>query len=313
MWSTSVFCLYSTMSNLSLSQRRALSLFPKITGWLSLLFSSLLVVIVLRDKKRRSLCYHRLMLGVSLADISASLWFGLSTWPIPRGSQTWALGNAATCRVQGFFVQCSVMSSFYNASLSIYFWLVIVKGWNEKKLKRIEWLLHAVPCCWALGTACMGLYLDVYDEALLWCWVSPEWQIFRWVAYYVPLWVMISIVIMSCTAIFRHVRRLELQTAKSRTLRLNSSSNEFSSDTRYQEMEEKAAAQPSFINEELNRSPNICPYRQSQRVKQVAQQCFLYAAAFFVNWGALTVRCPENSAWSCVFLRSKLSVFSNKF
>ena len=64
------------------------------------------------------------------------------------------------------------------------------------------------------------------------------------------------------------------------------------------EMEEMVAAQPSAINAETiyqgsdSRSSRRAIYRQSRRVKQVAQQCFLYAAAFYINWVALTVRTP---------------------
>ena len=278
------------------SLQRALALLPKITGGFSLVFSAFLAVHVLRDSAKRQLCYQRLMLAVSIVDMSASLWMSLSTWPFPQTQEEsmWAVGNETTCRVQGFFVQCSIMSSFYHASLSIYFWLVIVRGWNEERLHRVEWLLHGIPLCWGLGTALVGLFLDAYDAAVLWCWISSEWQSLRWSCYYLPLWIMISVVTLCCLAILLHVRGLELQVDEHGAAALDRSQHTIKEeDLEYEEM---VVAYPSSINLTTEQSTDsvdysiVSVYRQSRRIKQVAQQCFLFAGAFYINWAALTVR-----------------------
>lgn len=169
-------------SSLTLAQQRALAILPKITGSLSFLFSLLIATTILRDGSRRKLCYHRLLFGISCADMSASLWMLMSTWPIPRDSGVvYAAGNAHTCTAQGFFLQFGVSSPFYNASLSIYYWLVIVRGWKEAQLHQIEWLFHALPLSWGAATAITGLALGVYDNANLWCWVDADYKVFRYV------------------------------------------------------------------------------------------------------------------------------------
>ena len=68
------------------AQRKALSITPHVTGLISFLGSAFIVVEVLRDRNKRSQIYHRLILGVSITTLVSSIFFGLSTWPIPEGT-----------------------------------------------------------------------------------------------------------------------------------------------------------------------------------------------------------------------------------
>lgn len=302
--------------DLSLAQQKALAILPKVSGGVSCISSALVVWIVLRDPDRRSLCYHRLICGISLVDLSASVWLAMSTWPIPSYYPTlWAVGNETTCRVQGFFTQFGVAGSFYNASLAIYFWLVVVRGWKEQQLQKIEWIFHAFPLLWALVSAVTGLVLDVYDNALLWCWVSPRYEKFRWGAFYGPLWNMILIVTGMCLAIYWHVRKLELAAEKHRS-RLDEYANattlvhqearsevvdtEAGADTANKENAAVVARmRRSFRRQASSGVGRRSIYQKSQRVKAVAHQCFLYAISFYINWAALSVR----GKFFCRFLR----------
>jgi len=115
----------STMA-LSYAQQLALVVLPKVAGLVSFVGSGLIVASVLKSKKKRSHTYHRLLFGISCVDMSSSFWLGLSTWPIPEETGLlWAAGNQQTCSLQGFFTQFGITSSFYNASLSLYFLPVI--------------------------------------------------------------------------------------------------------------------------------------------------------------------------------------------
>ena len=289
------------MAKHSLVEGLALALLPKITGFGSLAFSFLLAATILRDKNRRSLCYHRLMLGVSLADMSASLWFALSTWPIPMGTSdaAWAIGNNTSCKVQGFFVQTAICSSFYNASLSIHFWLKIVKGWNEQKFKSIEWIFHVVPLSCAILSAVAGLMMDVYKSAYPapWCWVSSEEEVFRLAGFYGPLWMNIFIVSLSCAAIYFHIRKIEYDSERHDAFRdaysrqtaelgcddLNADKSSAISPSRDRNLfsnDNHETIIASFRKQPIhNLGPN---HSHSKRVKDVAHQCFLYAAAFYI-------------------------------
>eukprot|EP00977_Amphora_coffeiformis_P029888 scaffold43308_cov176-Amphora_coffeaeformis.AAC.1 len=222
------------MTKLTIGQQKALAILPKFTGGLSCLFSLILTLTILRDKSRRRLCYHRLLCGISMVDLSASFWMFMSTWPIPPSAGdniVWAVGNTLTCRVQGFMLQFGVTSPFYNASLAIYYFLVIVRGWKEDDIRKIEWLLHSFPLAWGLCSALTGLLLRVYGNANLWCWSTADYKAFRWVAYYGPLWCAIGLTTACCVAIYLHVRRFTIVAAVQQSfgverMRYNSSKDE---------------------------------------------------------------------------------------
>jgi hypothetical protein len=305
-------------------QNRILAILPKISGGLSCFFSGLIIYTILRDKKRRSRTYHRLMLGISCCDLSASFWLGLSTWPIPEGGATWAVGNKTTCNVQGFFTQLGIASSFYNASLSFYYLLVVRYGWKERQLKWVERLFfHSIPLLWGLVSAITGLSIHVYGNASLWCWVSHRYQTFRWTAFYGPLWVMIFIVTINSLLVFDHVRKIEIASQRHRFENTSSrfASSQLQSTARTDPPDEapprmnsrfsivgRSGRSQSCLREDVfEQQPQASDsqaqrsyrtrrilrqriQRRSRRTREVANQSFMYAGAFYFNWAALTVR-----------------------
>jgi hypothetical protein len=313
----------------TLQQKRILAVLPKVSGALSCFFSCVIIYIILPDKKRRSKTYHRLMLGISCCDLSASFWLGLSTWPIPEGGALWAVGNDTTCNVQGFFTQFGIASSFYNASLSFYYLLVVRYGWKESQLKGVERLFfHWIPLLWGLVSAITGLSIGVYGNASLWCWVSPLYQKFRWTAFYGPLWAMILIVTINSLLVFDHVRKIEIAAQRHR---FQDASSQFSSSVRTDPSDEapsrrnsrfsivsrssiagtllgSGGRRQSSLRGDMSEQKPQAPdpqaqrsygtkiklrqriYRRSRRTREVANQSFMYAGAFYFNWAALTVR-----------------------
>jgi G protein-coupled glucose receptor regulating Gpa2 len=216
------------MSPYTITQQVALAVIPKVSGFVSCGMSLAIIGTILRDQNRRSKTYHRLICGLSVVDCSSSFWLGLSTWPIPRDSGVlWAVGTPSTCRLQSFFTQAGIGSILYNASLSLYFVLVIKRGWREPQIRKIEAYLHALPLAWAIGSACVGLGVQAFGSANLWCWVAPDKVVFRWVAFYGPLWVMILAITGMCLMILLHVRKIEIITdrRRQRTLLQYSGSN----------------------------------------------------------------------------------------
>lgn len=67
-------------------QKRALAIIPKCTAPLSFLGSSCVLYEVLRDRKKWSKPYHRILFSMSVVDLLTSICFGLSTRPIPSDS-----------------------------------------------------------------------------------------------------------------------------------------------------------------------------------------------------------------------------------
>jgi G protein-coupled glucose receptor regulating Gpa2 len=230
------------------TQQIALAVIPKVSGLVSCGMSLLIIGTIVRDRNRRSKTYHRLICGLSVVDCSSSFWLALSTWPVPRETGVlWAVGTPATCRLQSFFTQAGIGSILYNASLSLYFVLVIKRGWRDNHIRKVEPYLHAVPVAWAIGSACVGLGVDAFGSANLWCWVAPGKVTFRWAAFYGPLWVMILAITGMCLMILLHVRKIELITdrRRQRTLLQYSASN-LSSDAGGSPRLDRTDASPGF-------------------------------------------------------------------
>ena len=200
---------------LTLTQQQSLAIIPKFAGLASFLFSCMIVYTVSRDQKKRDKTYHRLLLGMALADMSSSIWLAMSTWPIPKETGIlWAVGNTTTCTFQGFFTQFGISSAIYNGSLSFYYLLVVRYGWRSDQMKRIEPCLHGVPLLWALLTAIAGLPLTLFNSANFWCWVASyhnrgrHADIFRWAFFYGPLWLTELVVTINLILVVSHVRRI---------------------------------------------------------------------------------------------------------
>lgn len=210
---------------LTLSQQTALAVLPKVFGSLSFCFSWVIIVAVLRDGKgKRSKVYHRLVLGMSCADVSSSFALALSTWPIPSSTGIlWAVGNTQTCTAQGFFTQFGISSPLYNVSLSLYYLLAVRYGWREHELRRVEPYLHLLPFSWAILTGVAGLPLQIFNSANLWCWIGngPEGSgrnentdPYRWAFFYGPLWTAIIVVTINLILLFSYVRTVTLRSER---------------------------------------------------------------------------------------------------
>ena len=146
------------------AKRAILVWIPCLSGLASLIGSLLIIADVSRDKNKLSSVYHQLGLGLSIFDCLSSLSWILGTAPIPEyeyGEPTGiygAVGNEATCVAQGFFFQLGLIGSVaYNAVLSFYYVLVIVKSCREWQLRPLRRWLHGIPVVLALGLAFAGL------------------------------------------------------------------------------------------------------------------------------------------------------------
>jgi hypothetical protein len=52
--------------------------------------------------------------------------------------------------------------------------MVVKFGATEERLKRnVEPAMHLLAISFGLLTAISGLYLDLYSNADLWCWIAP--------------------------------------------------------------------------------------------------------------------------------------------
>ena len=154
----------------SANQKKALSIIPHITGALSVFGSCSILYDVWKDrssKLRRP--YYRILLGMSIFDVMASTSIGLSTWPIPYGTEGVyaAIGTTATCTAQGFFNQLMLISPFYNLMLAGYYLLLgREKPMSEEEIgMRYEKYMHAFAILPGTSVALSGLPLTLYNSA----------------------------------------------------------------------------------------------------------------------------------------------------
>lgn len=200
------------------AQKVSLAVAVKCTSILSILGSIFIAQEIIRHPKKRKTVYHRLILALSLSDISVSSACFVGSWGIPKNTAGifMPLGNEITCKMQGFLIQLGMTTPFYNASLSLYYLLIINYGYKEKDVLKIEPLFHLVPLLWGFGTAILGLAWDQYHNSNLWCWISstPQTKVLRWALFYGPLWVILFFVTVLMFVVYRYVHLQERAVAK---------------------------------------------------------------------------------------------------
>jgi hypothetical protein len=119
------------------------------SGSISFIASMLLIIHILRSHECLSTTYHRLIFGLSVADIISSFCYILSSTMIPKEMGylvPFASGNVATCDAQGFLVHFALLVSVgYNCSVCFYYLAIIT--YNKKYdyiKKKLEPWFHGV-------------------------------------------------------------------------------------------------------------------------------------------------------------------------
>jgi len=160
-----------------------ISTIPHFTGMLSLLGSGWIISKVLSDAKRREHVYHRIMLVLSTFDFFLSFWMFMAKWahPTNQGVSKWndpdcpqCHGTVGTCEASGFFIMLGTIAiPLYNVALSVYYYLVICKGWKEEALKSsFEKYVHVAIITSSLVLALIPIPLELYNPYNFFCYVS---------------------------------------------------------------------------------------------------------------------------------------------
>ena len=138
----------------------------------SLASSSLLIWILKSSPKGFSTIYHRLLLGMSFADILLSLYLATFGVTAPRELDyvVWnARGTVATCDATGFIAALGGISGLlYTCSLNLYYLTVVRYRKSDAYIKRrLEPWLHAVPVSFALVISIYFLVIDGMNSDML--------------------------------------------------------------------------------------------------------------------------------------------------
>ena len=131
--------------------------------------------------------YHRILFGMSVANIIQSIAMALTTLPMPTdmiytGFQGLIIGNKYTCKAQGFFVAIGAVSGMvYNAMLSVYYLCSINFSMADYDFRQyVEPFFHLSGLVFSLMIGTLLLVGDCFNPsptATSWCGVSvyPYW------------------------------------------------------------------------------------------------------------------------------------------
>ena len=312
----------------SLSQQKALAIFPKFLALASLCCSLYIAWdILFRVRTRRHTTsntrlkvYHELVLGMSVTDAMASTAWFFATWPIPpEAFPIWgASGTQETCSAQGFFTQLSIATVLYTGCLAIYFFLVIHRGWKETDLRhyKVSIAAHTICSGFALATCIASLALGLFNPIGWDCWIAAlppgcdeSWEhqgkstctrgdnasLYQWVFFYIPIYITIFSITIIFAIILRKFRKQE-RIHQLRDQSFHIASQQF---TQSKPTESTISAPQHsrwkrlFRNKKHNTTAtNTTILRTSagqQRLRDLQMQSVCYILSFFATWTFPTI------------------------
>ncbi|KAK3317226.1 hypothetical protein B0T19DRAFT_287684 [Cercophora scortea] len=110
--------------------------------------------------------------------------------------------NSFGCQFQAFLIQVFMQGDAYWAlAMAINVYLTFYHKYDARALRKME--LPYLACCYGIPfiPGFVFVFLNTehagrpYGNAVLWCWLKPEWEIFRIATFYGPVWVAIIITI----------------------------------------------------------------------------------------------------------------------
>ncbi len=160
------------------SNTKTVSIIAHISASISIISSLLIIVHVLRSHQGLSTTYHRLLIGLSIADIIFSFFDGVRSTMVPKDVEYFmpgAKGDVDTCTTQGFFLHVSVgISVYYNCSICIYYFTIINYNKSDAYItKKLEHWLHVIPIAAALLSGFLAVAVNDLNAWGNKCFVVP--------------------------------------------------------------------------------------------------------------------------------------------
>ncbi|KAL9183353.1 hypothetical protein ACHAXT_005140 [Thalassiosira profunda] len=293
--------------------RKTLCIIRSTLALVSVIASSTLIWMLRRSRDRFATCQHRILLGLSIADILFSLSLAHFNFPAPTDVDyyVWnAQGNEASCSASGFLTMLGAGSGLtYIVSLNVYYLLVIRYGKTEDFIRRrIEPFLHGLPVAIPLAVSCTLLATNNFNDdgagnchAPIYnpphCTGYEDGEVregfeiacgrgsdgavtFYYIFSFVVLLLVPILVIICLGLIYRTVSKQEKKMARwSRNTPF--SSNPSSTSTDDQRRISGTAISRSFLHRQ--RTPQTDP-RNTSKSRAVMLRAFSYSAVYFLAW-----------------------------
>jgi len=137
-----------------------------VTGPISVVSSAIIMCMIWRSRAKLSICYHRIMFGMSLTDIILSSALSFNSVPAPIGTpHAWkAFGNRSTCKAQGFFIMFGMIAApTYFLSLQIYYFRMIKYQTSTNTIRpNVEPYLHFAP----ILVGCIAAFVPLVTNSM---------------------------------------------------------------------------------------------------------------------------------------------------
>lgn len=275
----------NTGKGLTDTQEIFLSLLTIFSSILSIIGSSLIIFRILKWEERLG-SYHRIIFGLSCADLIGSIMHIMEPFLVPADSpeaRVWAKGTKATCSFLGFLSQLSISVIAYNSFLSCYYLVTIRFGVKKDTFAKLyEGWMHGTIISFFVLTACLGLLFG-YSELNygIGCWISCTETVgsqtcqnttyVEWAFGALPILLVFISLPIAHLSIYCYVRKQLDRRRLSGSNQLPTSGTD----------PDSPALDTSTQTDETA--------LHADRIKEVAKQSFLYVASFFLCYTALYV------------------------
>ncbi|AEO56778.1 hypothetical protein MYCTH_2302067 [Thermothelomyces thermophilus ATCC 42464] len=108
--------------------------------------------------------------------------------------------NQAGCQLQAFLIQMFMPAdAFWMLAMAVNVHLTFYQKFDAQRLRKMEilylLLCYGIPFIVALVPIFVSTPEKgrMYGDATLWCWISPNWDIFRIAVFYGPVWIVMLI------------------------------------------------------------------------------------------------------------------------
>ncbi|KZM19612.1 transmembrane signaling receptor [Ascochyta rabiei] len=224
------------MTPLSAPQLHLISTITRLASVLSIL-GSLFIILTFASTPTFRKPVTRLIFYATWGNLITNGATLLSTSAIPHGDGTAASG---LCTAQAALMQWFMLADpCWVFCMALNVWMVFSRGCDGRDLRRLEkWyagFAYGVP-----GIAAVGyLVHDAVSErrilgpAILWCWVSGEFEWMRIVFYYAPVWVLAgaTMSIYVCVGVNMYRQQVELKAFMERSRHGAANGDPFSPST----------------------------------------------------------------------------------
>lgn len=181
------------------------------------------MIVYLVFQNSRKTPYKRILLGLSISDIIASITWILAPFlqPADSSQRVWAHGTDATCAFLGFMMQISFAAVWYNGMLSFYYLLTVrFRVKSSVFATRYEPWIHIFSVGFNLIAGIVGVSKGYYAEMELsqGCYIAefPEGceinggctgHIIGWIVSGVPVVILFTSILVNNAVIYCYVRR----------------------------------------------------------------------------------------------------------